>query len=154
MPELQYSQFGTDFNAIVAGIVAACRAAWDDVPRVFPDRTVIEERALPYAVIVPTDISMSVGQDNTLKTVLQSFEFAIYLVEAVTPGMDVLAHKVTRCDDLIAELMADIRFLDTYELPIVPSVTLAEDEPNPNRMVTAMMFRCQCLNWKHADLTP
>lgn len=153
MPELTNSNFGTDLKAIIAGIVDAIREAWPDVVKVHVDRNIIEDPTTPRAVIVPGGVNMiSGGSDpgsSTIKTVLQQFSFSIFLIERITEGADIIGDKIDRADALIDELMASSQFLGTYELPMVPRVELAEEEPDMKRTVLQIDFEVQCLNWKH-----
>jgi hypothetical protein len=150
---LTNSKFGDDYRAVLAGIVAAIRAAWPDVIKVYADRNLIEDPNTPRAVVVPGDIDMISGgsdpRSSGIKTILQVFPFSIFLVERITQDMDVIERKVSRADALIDQLMADVQFLGVYELPQVTAVKMAEEEPDPKVMILQIDFNVQCLNWKH-----
>lgn len=147
------SRFGPDLKEMLAGITAAIRAAWPDVLKVYADRNLIEDSFTPRAVIVPDGVTMIAGgsdpASSTIKMVLQQYRFSIFLVERITDSMDVIERKIDRADALIGQLMASRQFLGAYELPLVPRVELAEEEPDRAVSILQIDFEVQCQNWKH-----
>lgn len=152
MAELTNSKFGDDLKVVIAGIVADITAACPDVQKIYVDRSLNEAAHSRFAVVVPGGVQMGF-EEASLPTVLQSASFSIYWVEKVTDDDAVIANKIDRADAIIDQLMAAIHYLGIYELPMVPRVIFAEQEPSRDRSILQIDFTVRWVNWRHAALS-